>query len=212
MSEEINPAEFSSRLLLGWCKCAGDGFWFEQIDGPDNLRKVMCPKHPTFTMDLTKIEERLVALHMVPKRHPARFALLYGMGARKLSDLADTYLDFDVASRRVKLEAEIQAFENWQDFETAARWHRRSRENAAIAYAAVDAGIISPETGMKAVMAVGAKFPPETAPEVTTPPTTGRRWSEPDTWCVPMKVEGTISGRWSPIDDHPYPEEGILRD
>ena len=30
---------------LDWCRCGGNGFWYEQIDGPDNMRKVKCERH-----------------------------------------------------------------------------------------------------------------------------------------------------------------------
>lgn len=28
-----------------WCHCAGHGYWYEQIDGPNNKRLVKCAKH-----------------------------------------------------------------------------------------------------------------------------------------------------------------------
>ena len=32
--------------IKNWCRCGGNGFWYEQIDGPDNMRKVTCEQHP----------------------------------------------------------------------------------------------------------------------------------------------------------------------
>ena len=31
--------------IKDWCRCGGNGFWYEQIDGPDNMRKVKCERH-----------------------------------------------------------------------------------------------------------------------------------------------------------------------
>jgi hypothetical protein len=30
---------------IDWCRCEGKGYWFEQINGPGNLRIVYCPFH-----------------------------------------------------------------------------------------------------------------------------------------------------------------------
>jgi hypothetical protein len=37
--------------IKGWCRCAGKGYWFEQIDGPQNQRKVLCPNGCPDTSD-----------------------------------------------------------------------------------------------------------------------------------------------------------------
>lgn len=164
-------------------------------------------------MDLSAIEERLAAQlfqNKVSRRdlRPILYGMAFGMSAKKLYQLISNY----PVSKATKLEADILIFERWQNENVG----RIRRENATIAYAAVEAGIISPETGMEAVRAVGAKFPPEAS---LTP--TGRRWSTPE-----IQWEHSITGRysarpgnvtdvdkgWKPGDAHSYPEDGILRD
>jgi hypothetical protein len=154
-----------------------------------------------FSVDLSRIEERVIqqlnvdAALKLPKWHPARFTLLYGCGAKKLRDLtfAAAYdagpatiermsrNAIDYFRRTVHHEAELSVFENWQRGAAALTRIRLRRENAAIAYAAMEAGI------------------------------TGHQ--EPE---VPAEASsGTLTGRFVPRDphaDHPYPEEGILRD
>lgn len=43
------------RRMGTWCRCAGRGFWHEQIDGPNNLRRVDCPNgcQPKENYDIT---------------------------------------------------------------------------------------------------------------------------------------------------------------
>lgn len=106
---------------------------------------------------VSRHNERVSAALALSRRHPLRFALQYGGSARSLRKFA-LAMAYDAgpnvlreqvknSTPAVKLEAEIQIFERWQNEEIG----RIRRENAAIAYAAVEAGIVSPETGMKAV-------------------------------------------------------------
>jgi len=119
------------------------------------------------TFDVSKVEERILAsltldpltelVLKLPRRHPLRFALLYGSGPRTLERLAITALrEFSVTGQfkadaarlksyleAVRLECEIEAFENWQSNATSDALTRRRKENAAIAYAAMEAGIIT---------------------------------------------------------------------
>ncbi len=154
-----------------------------------------------FSVDLSKIEERVLehqkvdAALSLPKWHPQRFALLYGCGAKKLKDFAFAAAydagpatiermsrnAIDYFRRTVHHEAELSVFEDWQRGADALTRMRLRHENAAIAYAVMEAGI------------------------------TGHQ--EPE---VPAEASsGTLTGRFVPRDpyaDHPYPEEGILRD
>jgi hypothetical protein len=83
----------------------------------------------------------------LPRQHPMRFALLYGCGRDYLRK-ACLGMQYDMGAERVRdivtaappavrLETEILLFERWQAEEAG----RRRRENAAIEYAAAEAGI-----------------------------------------------------------------------
>lgn len=50
----------------------------------------------------------------LPRRHPLRFALLYGMGPVKLLDYVKKLAQPTKTERSIALESEIQCFENWQ--------------------------------------------------------------------------------------------------
>lgn len=138
-------------------------------------------------MDLSAIERRVVhnfesnvdAALSLPRQHPMRFALLYGCGKDKLRRLA-LGMAYDMPADRCyaiideggltpeqKLAAELEIFERWQ----AGRAGRIRLENAAIAFAAVEAGITSSE-------------------ERTL---TGHRWSAPEPQWI--RRDGTTSGR-----------------
>ena len=164
----------------------------------------------------------------LPRKHPLRFALLYGAGPRSLERMAEKALA-DAAPFKddapgirsfleaVRLEAEIECFENWQSTATTDALTRRRRENAAIAYAAAEAGII---TGPA----------PKGPAQATCASPTGRTTSsEPELqwYSRPGKPEPCCPGidLWGHRDDcpakgaapdhyrdHPYPEDGILRD
>ena len=47
VGEQQSDEHFRAALdsIKDWCRCNGDGFWYEQIDGPDNMRKVKCDRH-----------------------------------------------------------------------------------------------------------------------------------------------------------------------
>lgn len=139
-----------------------------------------------FEMDLSGIERRVIlkfasnvdAALSLPRQHPMRFALLYGCGKDKLRRLA-LGMAYDMPADRCyaiideggltpeqKLAAELEIFERWQSERTG----RIRRENAAIAFAAAEAGIAPPEERRTL---------------------TGRRWSKPE----PQEWLGTTSGR-----------------
>ena len=74
--------------------------------------------------DLSSIERRLLeqqqqsnknysAAVKLPRRHPLRFALLYGMGPQKLLDYVKKLALPSRTERSIALETEIQCFENW---------------------------------------------------------------------------------------------------
>lgn len=102
-------------------------------------------------MDFADIERRMFALERhrrvdaalkLPRKHPARFALLYGGGPRTIERFTRDAVD--KIGREVNLEASIQIFENWQANTAGDRRERLNRENAAIAYAAIEQGIVGP--------------------------------------------------------------------
>lgn len=105
-------------------------------------------------VDLSKIEERIMAdlaagdhdswvdvVMKLPRHHPLRFGLLYGMGPRKLADYVARLIQPTHAEKEVALEAEVQCFENWQSSETVDAHRQLRAENAAIAYAAMEEGM-----------------------------------------------------------------------
>ena len=159
------------------------------------------------TMDFSKIELRVldglttgatvVDLAMsLPRRHPLRFGLLYGMGPRKLYDYVKALDLPSVTERKLGLECEIQCFENWAFNENA-----EAQSRAAVGCLAL--------TGL----------PPHLAPEspaagnADARTVTGRRWSHPE-YLFPAR-QFLTQARNAALDDfadHPYPEHGILRD
>lgn len=125
---------------------------------------------------------RWEAAALLPKNHPIRFGLLYGAGPRTVERMASKALldltltdDLKTCLKAVKLEADIDMFENWQSNTTDDLLQQRRRENAAIAYAAVEAGIA-----------------PKDAPRTRLTPQktiTGRFVSEPDMQWFPRERE-----------------------
>lgn len=101
--------------------------------------------------DFSAIETRILANELglavdevvkLPKKHPVRFALLYGMGARKLLKLAEEYSkDVPEVIKRKMTHEPVREFENWQAGENEEALFQLRKENAAIAYAAMEAGI-----------------------------------------------------------------------
>ena len=91
------------------------------------------------TFDYGSIEQRILALEGAPKKQLRNifFGMKYGMGSRKLYDYITS---LDAFNDEAKLAADILIFERWQSEYRA----RIRRENAAIAYAAVEAGIAPP--------------------------------------------------------------------
>ena len=108
-------------------------------------------KNELLKMDFSAIEGRVFASEIdaalaLPRHHPMRFALLYGCG-RDYFRRAALATQYDAGASRVrdivadapaavKLETDILLFERWQSQEAG----RIRRENAAIAYAAAEAG------------------------------------------------------------------------
>jgi hypothetical protein len=178
--------------------------------------------------DFSKIEERVLSEFLnpdprtalalkLPRKHPLRFALLYSAGPRTLARLANKAL-FDAQTEylltgqfkadtaklkpllaAIRLDCEIEEFENWQSGAADEALLQRRRENAAIAYAAVEAGLISPERAMSRVRAVN-QLTASSPAQVTVSPT-GR-----------LSQSNRVQQRWEPEPGHPYPEDGILRD
>jgi hypothetical protein len=202
----------------------------------------MLPDKLVTEIDLKAVERRIFGIPVdpltelalrLPKKHPLRFAMLYSAGPTTLQRMATKMLtdemlygEYKLPLQAIRLEAELMVFENWQAGATADALLRRRRENAAIAYAAAEAGLISSDTAMKAVRAVN-HLRPESPAQVTTSPS-GRLPQGPPVfhWSPPVKegyrVQGAITGRWvnkavqhdrwQPGQEHPYPEDGILRD
>jgi hypothetical protein len=98
------------------------------------------------------------------------------------------------------LAVEIGNFVGWQSGAADEALLQRRRENAAIAYAAVEAGLISPERAMSRVRAVNHQLTASSPAQVTVSPT-GR-----------LSQSNRVQQRWEPEPCHPYPEDGILRD
>jgi hypothetical protein len=90
-------------------------------------------------IDYAAIEQRVLALEGAPKKQLRNilFGMKYGMGSRKLYDYITS---LDAFNTEAKLAADILIFERWQSEDRA----RIRRENAAIAYAAAEAGIVPP--------------------------------------------------------------------
>ena len=90
-------------------------------------------------IDYAAVEQRVLALEGAPKKQLRNilFGMKYGMGSRKLYDYITSLDAFDAET---KLAVEILIFERWQNEDRA----RIRRENAAIAYAAAEAGIVPP--------------------------------------------------------------------
>jgi hypothetical protein len=175
------------------------------------------PRNIPFALpyDFSKIEERVLSEFLnpdprtalalkLPRKHPLRFALLYSAGPRTLARLANKAL-FDAQTElkpllaAIRLDCEIEEFENWQSGAADEALLQRRRENAAIAYAAVEAGLISPERAMSRVRAVN-QLTASSPAQVTVSPT-GR-----------LSQSNRVQQRWEPEPGHPYPEDGILRD
>src|SRR5271166_63059 len=94
--------------------------------------KVPVDGHILCKIDLSSIEERVLSSYVpdpitrlalrLPRKHPMRFALLYGVGPRSLERMAAKAIagpDTDIARLRpfleaIRLECEIEGFENWQ--------------------------------------------------------------------------------------------------
>jgi len=91
-----------------------------------------------FSIDFGAIEQRIIALGAIPERRLRRMthAMKYGIGAQKLHEYVAAQ---GPVSRRTQLAIDILIFERWQSEHRA----RIRRENAAIAYAAAEHGIVS---------------------------------------------------------------------
>jgi hypothetical protein len=113
-------------------------------------------KTSSATFDFSAIELRLLAqvtsampvdklyseVAKLPKRHPLRFGMLYGMGPRKLYDYVTRLGRIPSRTEHsIRLEAEIQCFENWQQNEARAERNRRFA-------AQYDLGIRNPDSRM----------------------------------------------------------------
>ncbi len=112
--------------------------------------------------DFAAIEERVIMRERVdaalalPRNHPMRFALLYGCGPATIRRYCETVIANNAVEpqppitfkilQEMHREMDILCFENWQANATADLLEQHRRENAAIAYAAVEQGIVSPET------------------------------------------------------------------
>ncbi len=93
--------------------------------------------------DFAAIEERVIMRERVdaalalPRNHPMRFA--------NNAVEPQPPITFKIL-QEMHREMDILCFENWQANATADLLEQHRRENAAIAYAAVEQGIVSPET------------------------------------------------------------------
>lgn len=156
-------------------------------------------------MDLSGIERRVLAglvtsdtvvdlALSLPRRHPMRFGLLYGMGPRKLYDYVQAQKLPSKTERAIGLECEIRCFETWA-YNATEELQRR----AVAGYTAV--------TGL----------PPHPAPESPTAgnadagTVTGRRWAQPESQPGQWLIQARNAAR-DDFTDHPYPAHGILRD
>lgn len=179
---------------------------------------------PTVTLkvDLSGIERRLLAAMakgdklvdvalQLPRRHPLRFGMLYGMGPRKLYDYVEQLKRPSVTERTIGLEAELRCFENWQENTGEAVRERVADENSAIARAAMEEATKAlPDTlplPLPTEANVGTEWPPYDGA------VTGRRWAAAPEFQFPAR-QWLLQARNSVDDlkDHPYPEHGILRD
>jgi hypothetical protein len=221
----------------------------ENVEVTKKFQEAEMNHRPTVEVkvDMVAIEERILAsltpsttavdlALKLPKHHPLRFALLYSAGPKTLERMAAYQLEqlsieklrcqYSEAEpgltnllEQIRLEAQIEVFENWQTGAADDALTRRRRENAAIAYAAAEVGIRTRPAF-------------EAPPEVTCGPT-GRlsKGGGPDIQCndrhgrdmglkaqqrwIPRRaqwLDGAATGRWTPGEPHPYPEDGILRD
>jgi hypothetical protein len=80
----------------------------------------------------------------LPRRHPMRFGLLYGMGPQKLYDYVKKLALPSRTERKLQLEAEIQCFENWQRNET----HERAVEKSLLFAMQFGLGLQNPDARM----------------------------------------------------------------
>ncbi len=152
------------------------------------------PSDKIVNIDFSAIEGRVFASEIdaalaLPRRHPMRFALLYGCGRDYLRRAA-LAMQYDAGASRirgivadapaaVKLETEIRLFERWQREEAG----RIRRENAAIGYAAAEAGIDAPlryRRALKPVCSITGRFSTHT-PSFKNIDRTGREYDlEPE--------------------------------
>lgn len=123
------------------------------------------PSNKIVSIDFSSIERRMLyntidAALTLPRKHPMRFALLYGIGATKLQDMLTKCIAGLPASvlKTMHLEAAITAFESWQRGAHEKRLLQHRRENAAIAYAAAEVGIASSDTLKRYIHASDATY------------------------------------------------------
>lgn len=106
------------------------------------------PSTTIMSFDFSDIERRLCALLATAPHREVRtilYGMQYGMGAQRLRDeFAKLNEPLHPATRAAKLENEISLFEQWQDEEKYLDFEALNRQNAAIEYAAVEAGILAP--------------------------------------------------------------------
>lgn len=111
--------------------------------------KTAMHEHFALPYDFSKMEQRILAnaagcpiedVTKIPRE--MRLGLLYGAGPRTIERW--THAAGDKTLRQINLEANIRMFENWQGNSTEKYLTQLRAENGSIAYAAVEAGIVTP--------------------------------------------------------------------
>jgi hypothetical protein len=108
------------------------------------MTDILSKENPFLTIDFSAAERRVLgalsptgdvvvdAALKLGRKHPLRFALLYGMGPGKLYDCVKAQALPSVTERRIDLECEIRCFENW-----AYNTNEAAQRRAAAGYEAV---------------------------------------------------------------------------